>query len=82
MVEMLKGSLGKAEVKGDLRFQGGTEVSTNFIPWRGEAYGYKPLPTIYRADEPHSQVRPLYAWLPHAPFYAHLNLDAGHAPQV
>ncbi len=57
LVDSLRSALGKGEVQGDLRFQGGTESGNNYVQWGEGAYKYKPLPTVFRADEPKSQVR-------------------------
>jgi hypothetical protein len=61
LVQSLKVSLGKSELKNDLRFKGGTEYGTSFTQWGPDAYGYKPLPTVYRPDEPHLQGKHLHS---------------------
>ncbi len=57
LVESLRNTLrGSSGQKGDVRFQGGTEVTRNFLPWSSDAYNYKPLPAVFQEGAPQSLV--------------------------
>lgn len=50
-VESLRQSLRPGTTqKGDVRFQFGTEHSSNFLPPPQDVYNYKPLPAVYQPD--------------------------------